>query len=201
MKIDRRIVDDLKTERPDVTPALAPYLRLVPILFYSILAGGIVLSLFFLFVLKNAASSRETWKAEIARHKQDLSNVQTARTAVEKQSRRASDIVAWVEGSRCLEPLVAAIVRSMEPGSNIIELGLTRDPSSPTQIKLTLKLSTQGSKQLDTTLERITKMNFRTYNPNQTQSRGEIDYEATLIYQNPRNVATSTPPPATPQHP
>lgn len=183
MKIERRIIDDLKTERPDVAPSLPACLRFVPILFYAVILGGILLSTFFLLLLRSAASSQEQWINETARQKQALADVQAERNSVERQTRRASDVVAWVEGARNIQPLVAAVIRSMEPASSIAELGLARDPAVPAQIKLTLKLNTQGSRQLDATLEKIAALSFRTYNPNQTQARGETDYEATLIYQ------------------
>ncbi|MDD5200605.1 MAG: hypothetical protein PHC88_12490 [Terrimicrobiaceae bacterium] len=183
MKIERRNIDDLKTERPDITPCLPAYFRLVPILFYAVILGGVLLSTFFLLVLRNAASSQEQWINETAQRKQALADVQAERNSVERQTRRATDVVAWIEGARNIQPLVAAVIRSMEPASSIAELGLARDPAVPSQIKLTLKLNTQGSHQLDATLEKIAALSFRTYNPNQTQARGETDYEATLIYQ------------------
>lgn len=191
MKIEHRIIDDLKTERPDVTTGLPVYLRLVPILFYATILGGILLSGFFLLLLRNASASEAQWKAETARRTQALADINTGRSTIERQTRRASDIVAWVEGSRNLQPLVVSMIRSMEASSSIAELDLTRDPATPTQIKLALKLNTQGSRQLDLTLEQIVSHHFRAYNPNQTQSRGEIDYQATLIYQTARNPAVA----------
>lgn len=198
MKIERRIIDDLKTERGDVAPSLPAYLRLVPILFYAVVLGGILLSAFFLLLLRNAAASEEQWKSETARRKQALADVQTRRDSIEQEVRRASDVVTWVEGARNLQPLVVAIIRSMEPGSSIAEFGLTRNPITPAQIKLKLKLNTQGTRQLDALLGEISSRNFRTYNPNQTQARGEIDYEATLIFQTARASATNPLPPASP---
>jgi hypothetical protein len=189
MKIQRRLIDDLKTERADVTPSLPAYLRLVPILFYAVVLGGILLSGFFLFLLRNAAASQEQWKSDSAGSKQALTEVQARRNSIERQVRRAGDVVTWVEGARNLQPLIVALIRSMEPGSSISEFGLTRDPATPAQIKLKLKLNTQGARQLDTILGELSSRNFRTYNPNQTQARGEIDYEATLIYQAARAPA------------
>jgi hypothetical protein len=194
MKIEHRIVDDLKTERPDISPSLPAYLRLVPILFYTTILGGILLSAFFLFVLQNAAAAESQWNAQAAQRTQDLDNIQADRSSMEKQAKRANDIVAWVGGARSLQPLVVAIIRSMDSSSSIVGLALTRDPATPTQIKFTLQLNTQGARQLDATLEKITALNFRAYNPNQTQTRGETDYEATLIYQSVRAAAPSAQP-------
>jgi hypothetical protein len=196
MKIEQRTIEDLKNERTDVAPALQPYLRLVPILFYAMLAGGILLSAFFLLLLRNAAVAEKQWNAETARLKKELAEVQAGRDAVEKEAHRANDIVAWVQGSRDLQPLVVAMVRSIEGASTIAGLGLARDPVAPAQIKLNLKLNTQGSKQLDATLQEIASRNFRAYSPNQTQAQGEVDYEATLLYQSARAEDTNPTQPA-----
>jgi hypothetical protein len=191
MKIQHRIIDDLKTERHDITPSLQPLLRLVPILFYATIFGGIVLSAFFLLLLRNAASAEQNWKAETAEANRQLAEVQAGRTALEQQAKRAGDAVAWVEGSRSVQPLVVGMIRSIEPTSSIAGLTLSRDSATPTQIKFALKLNTQGTRQLDATLSEIASRNFRYYNPNQTQTRGEVDYEATLIYQSARGPAAA----------
>ena len=198
MKIKRRIIDDLKTERADVTRSLPAYLRLVPILFYAVVLGGILLSAFFFFFCGTPQRHRSSGNPRSAGSKQALAEVQTRRGSIERRVRRASDVATWVEGARNLQPLVVALIRSMEPGSSIAELGLARNPATPTQIKLKLKLNTQGVRQLDAILGELSVRNFRTYNPNHTQARGEIDYEATLIYQTARAPATTPLPPGSP---
>jgi hypothetical protein len=196
MKIEHRNIDDLKTERPDVAPSLQPVLRLVPILFYATIIGGLALSAFFFILLRNAAAAESQWKSETAEFNRQLTEVQAGRETVEQQARRASEVVAWVEGARSLQPLVVGMIRSIEPASSVAGLTLSRDPATPTQIKLALKLNTQGTRQLDATLAEIASRNFRYYNPNQTQARGEVDYEATLIYQTARGTAITPVPPA-----
>lgn len=207
MKIERRPIEDLKTERPDVAPSLPAYFRLLPILFYLTLVGGLALTAFFLVLLRNASASEAHWKSETARLKQDLVQVQAGREAIERQARRASEVVAWVDGARSLQPLVVGLIRSLDAASSIAGLTLERDPATPAQIKLTLRLNTQGNRQLDATLGEIAQRNFRSYNPNQTQARGEVDYEATLIYQTARGgplppaAAPAAPSPRKPAQP
>ncbi|MEO6847874.1 MAG: hypothetical protein ABI443_09905 [Chthoniobacterales bacterium] len=184
MKIEHRIIDDLKTERPDVTPCLPTYFQLVPILFYVVVIGGILLSAVFFLLLRNATFAEVSWNNENAQLKQSLTAMQGERELIEQQTQRANSVVSWVEGARNIQPLVVAIIRNIEEGSSIAELGLTRDQDTPTHLKLKIKLNTLGLRQLDAILEKIASFNFKTYNPNQTQSKGEIDYEATLIYQN-----------------
>lgn len=190
MKIERRPIDDLKTERPDVAPALPAYLRVVPVFFYAVVVGGMALSGYLFVVLRNAAAAEERSKAETAANQQALARVQADREAIEKKARRANDVVGWVEGSRSLQPLVVTAIRAIDSGSSIAELGLSRAPGAASQIKLTLKLNTQGTRQLDRVLGQISSLNFRPYSPTQTQGRNEIDYTATLVYQGARAGAT-----------
>jgi hypothetical protein len=193
MKIERRIIDDLKTERVDVAPALPAYLRAIPVLFYSVVIGGLALTAVLLLQLQNYSRAQAKWKAETIQRQQDLAEVKAGREAVEKQARRANEVVAWIEGSRNIQPLLVTMIRSIDTGSSIVDLGLARDPTTPTQIKLSLKLTTQGTRQLDTMLEKIAEQSFRSYYPSQTQAHGEIDYEATLIYQTARAPEASNP--------
>ena len=84
-----------------------------------------------------------------------------------------------------LQPLVVGIVRSMAPNSSIVELNLERDAETPSQLKLGLRLNTDSDKQLENTLEVIRKMNYREFSPTQTRVRGDLDYRASLLWQNP----------------
>jgi hypothetical protein len=185
MLIEPKVLHDLKTERPDVAPALPNYLRAVPAFFYGATLAGVVLSGFFLLKLQEASQSRDAWSAQTREYNRQVGALREERTAIEGQAKRASDVIAWVEGSRNLQPLVLAITRSMGSGSSILDLALDREAAAPHQIKLTLKLSTQGTRQLDHTLEQLYALNFRTFNPNQSQGKGEVDYQATLIWQSP----------------
>ncbi len=198
MKIDPRPIDDLKTERPDIAPALPAYLRLIPVLFYAVVVGGLGLSAYFFFALRSAAAAEQVSKTKLAGYQQDLETVKADRDALEKKARRANDIVAWVEGSRSLQPLVVSMIRAVDANSSVAGLDLTRTPGAPSQIKIVLKLNAPSLRQLDRVLGEITARNFRAYNPNQTQARGAIDYEATLIYQGERAVPDEPAPPAKP---
>jgi hypothetical protein len=80
-----------------------------------------------------------------------------------------------------LQPLIVEIARSMAPHSSIIDLRLDRDGDAPAQLKFSIKLGTDSTKQLDTTLEKIARLDYRTFSPQQSLGRGELDYRATLV--------------------
>jgi hypothetical protein len=194
MHIPRRVLHDLKTERGDIAPPLPPYLRIVPIAFYLGVVACIALSATFAFQLIRARAELAQWQQRTAQAREQLTRVQADRTKLEASAKRAADFVSWIEGSRALQPLVVAIARSVDEKSSVPELAFDRDTENPTQIKLSLKLLTNDARQLDRTLEAVEHADFRPYSARQTQSKGLIDYQATLLWQS-RGVGNA---PATP---
>ena len=71
----------------------------------------------------------------------------------------------------------------MAPRSSIVDLRLDRETDNPSQIKMSLSMGTDSTKQLDLTVEKIAALNYRAFSPTQTLGRGELDYKATLVHQ------------------
>lgn len=185
MLIDGASIDDLKTDRKDIAPALPMVMRLVPILFY--------LSLLFLAVVGTVASLHakfvkdrlDSVLQQVEGAKKQIEATKAERAVLEARIREATDLEAWVLASMPLQPLVVAIVRSMGPQSSIVDLTLERDADTPSQLRFGLRLNTDSDKQLEQTLEVIRSMHYREFNPTQTRVRGDLDYKANLIWQDP----------------
>ncbi len=186
MLIAETQIDDFKTERKDIAPPLPAIMRLVPLLFY--------LSLLFLSVVGTVASlhakfssdQRAAVNARIDSLKKEIEATKARRSALEVEINEAMDLEAWVLASMPLQPLVVAIIRSMRPESEIVDLSIERDAESPSQLRLALKLNVVSDEQLEETLKSIRDMHYREFNPTQTQSQGNLDYKASLLWQDPR---------------
>lgn len=192
MYIPKRVLHDLKTERPDIAPPLPPYMRLVPIGFYASVVGCIVFASLFAVQLVHARADLQQQTARGAEAKKQLDQATADRKSLEGQAKRASDFVNWVEGSRNIEPLVTVITRSIGEKSSLIELKIDRNADSPTQVQLALKLLTTDGHQLDRTLEAVAKEGFHSYSARESQEKGAISYETTLLWEN-RNVPMPVP--------
>lgn len=185
MLIAETKIDDFKTERKDIAPPLPMIMRLVPLLFY--------LSLVFLAVVGSVASlhaklssdQRSVVLSRIEKLKKDIEDTKKQRSALETEINEAMDLEAWVLASMPLQPLVVAINRSMSPQSEIVDFTLERDAETPSQLRIGLKLNTASDKQLEQTLEVIRAMNYREFNPTQTRVQGNLDYKASLLWQDP----------------
>ncbi|MEI8388029.1 MAG: hypothetical protein WCG76_10535 [Verrucomicrobiota bacterium] len=185
MQITERQIDDFKSDRKDITPPLPMVLRLVPLLFYCSIAVTVILSSIFAIQFQLAVQKRDSHKTQSASLVTQTQDARNQRTALEAQVKKATDIQNWVAGSRPLEPLLVEITRSMGSRSLILDLRLDREAENPSQIRMGLSMGTDSTKQLDTTVEKISTLNYRAFSPTQTLGRGMLDYKATLVYKDP----------------
>jgi len=178
-------IDDLKTDRKDISPPLPMVFRLVPILFYGAIAFSLIVGSVAFWNARVATQRRDAIKQKIAAVNAEIAQTKARRAELEGRIREATDLEAWVLASMPLQPLVVGIIRSMAPNSSIVELSLERDPETPSQLKLGLRLNSDSDKQLEETLAKIEKMHYREFSPTQTRVRGDLDYRASLLWQNP----------------
>ena len=184
-------IDDLKTDRKDIMPALPMVFRVVPILFYGALVFLIVIGSLAFWNMRVATQKRDAIKQRITSLQTEIATTKANRAALEIKIREATDLEAWVLASMPLQPLIVAIVRSMDPQSSIVDLKLERDTETPSQLRLGLRLNTNSDQQLEDTLEVIRRMNYREFSPTQTRVRGDLDYRASLLWQNPHRKMPS----------
>jgi cell division protein FtsB len=191
MQIVADQIDDLKTDRKDIMPALPMVFRIVPILFYGALAFLVVIGSLAFWNMRVATQKRDAIKQRITSLQTEIATTKADRAALEVKIREATDLEAWVLASMPLQPLIVAIVRSMDPQSSIVDLKLERDTETPSQLRLGLRLNTNSDQQLEDTLEVIRRMNYREFSPTQTRVRGDLDYRASLLWQNPHRKMPS----------
>lgn len=182
MQILVHSIDDFKTDRKGISPPLPIYLRILPILLYLTIVAAILLNAIFVVRLSQAGRSQETALSRDRSTQGELKKAKDSRTALESEAKKASDILAWLDASRPLQPLVVAIARSIEPGATILSLRLDRDAENPAQIRFSIRIASETPRQLDLTLAKIADLRFRAFSPQQTAEKGEFDYSATLIW-------------------
>ena len=181
MLLPAKQIDDFKTDRKDIMPPLPVLLRLVPLLFYCSIGVALILGSIFFLQLQLAAQKLESHRTQTGSLEVQTQEAKNQRIALEAEIKKATNIQAWVESSRPIQPLLVDIARSMGPRSSIIDLRLDRDADAPAQLKFSIKLGTDSTKQLDITLDKIAKQDYRTFSPQQNLGRGELDYRATLV--------------------
>ncbi|MBU3665533.1 MAG: hypothetical protein FGM15_06605 [Chthoniobacterales bacterium] len=181
MLIDAQKIDDFKTPRKDLLPPLPLVFRLIPIVFY--------LSLVFLAVVGSLAM----WHARVATMRYqdtmkqrsaleaEIASTKAARSELERNYREATQLYSWVESSVPLQPLLLKIIKSMDPGSVIVDLTLERDAANPAQIKLALTFNSKTDDQIVKTVAAIRDMGYLEFSPTQTKIKGNLEYRAVLL--------------------
>ena len=192
MQIDAHEIDDFKTERKDVMPPLPMVFRLVPILFYCSLGFLVAVGSLAFLHSHMASAKRDAVMKNIADVKSDIEKRKAERAALEAKIREATDLESWVLASMPLQPLVVNVIRSMAQQSSIVSLTIERDAETPSQLRMNLRLNTDSDQQLEDSLEVIRGMHYREFSPTQTRVRGDLDYKASLLWQNP-HVRPQTP--------
>jgi len=185
MLVPDAAIDDFKTDRKDIAPPLPMIMRLVPLLFYLALLFLVVVGSLASMHAKLASDHRNSLLGRIEELKKEIEGVKAEKTALEKEIQEATDLEAWVLASIPLQPLVVSIIRSMSPQSEIVDFTLERDAETPSQLRIGLKLNTVSDKQIEQTLEVIRGLNYREFNPTQTRIQGNLDYKASLLWQDP----------------
>lgn len=183
MQIYARTIDDFKTERKDIAPPLPGYLRLVPMFLYLSIVASILLNALFIARFSQAGQAKDISLKQDRQTLADLDAAKKQRGELETEAKKATDMANWVDASRPLQPLIVEIARSMEPEASLMELRMDRDAENAAQVKLSLRLQTDNARQLDQTLQTIANSRFRTYSPQQSMVKGEVDYKATLLWQ------------------
>lgn len=185
MQISAHYIDDFKTERKDLMPPLPTSLRILPILFYGAVLFLAVVGSLAMWHSRVATKRHEEIVQQEAALKTKIEQVKATRAALEVKIREAADLENWVLASMPLQPLVIGIIRSIMPGTSIVELNLERDPETPSQLKLALTLNAESDEQVEKTLDVIRGMNYREFSPTQSVVKGNIEYRASLLWRNP----------------
>lgn len=185
MIIFGREVDDFKMERKGILPPLPMIFRLVPILFYGSLLFLVVVGSVAFFHKRAAETRRDAVQRNVSELKGKIEQHKAERAALEARIREATDLELWVLASMPLQPLVVNIIRSMGAQSSIVSLSIERDAETPSQLRMNLRMNADSDEQLERSLQVIRSMDYREFSPTQTRVRGDLDYRASLLWQNP----------------
>ena len=176
------IIHDLKTQRQGASGGLPGIYKVIPIAFYLGLLLSVLLSLFFYMSIRAYKDSKIAWETKKAAANAAETKSLASHTEIVNITRNAEGLAAWLEGARPLQPVTAAIGRSMKTNSTIAELAFDRNPEIPAHTFMQLKINGGGTDQIESTLTSINALNYQTYSAQQVKARNATDFQATLIY-------------------
>ena len=176
------IVQDIKTDRPNISGGLPNFYRLIPLGFYAVTALAIAANLYFLSSYRSHQRDEKAWQAEVSRAMAEQTALMDKQSRINDEARAAERIADWVEGARPVQPITVTIARSMEANATIAELNMDRNPAMPAHLFMTLKINHAGSEHLESTLDALAAIDYQTYSAQQVKAENAIDFQATLIW-------------------
>ncbi len=176
------IVQDIKTDRPNISGGLPSLYRLIPVGFYAVTLLAIAANIYFLSSYRGHQRDEKSWQAEVSRATAEQTGIMDKQGRINKEAQAAERIADWVEGARPVQPITVTIARSMQANSTIAELNMDRNPAMPAHLFVTLKINHGGSEQLESTLDALSAIDYQTYSAQQVKAPDAIDFQATLIW-------------------
>jgi len=184
------VCHDLKSQRPEISSGLPSGYKLVPVLFYLALIGCTAAMGWFEIERSKAVVESRNYAAQTATFNAESARIAKERANVEALNKRAGDVAKWVEGALNLQPICVAVSRAAGQNATIAELSLARNTELPSQVHLELRVNNADSTVMDATLQGIRGLDFRAYSAQQSKEVDQLEYKATLVWQNTQNTAT-----------
>lgn len=177
------ICHDFKTPRTDMSRRLPNSMRMVPAIFYVVLALSAYVAVNDIRGYKVAQLELEQATADKAVLATSQAKLDTDRASLEDQRIRAEAYAKWVEGTRVLQPISVAVARSMPPETNITELSLDRSPDIPEQVSLLVRM-TNGTLDEITKIEAsLNRLHYKSHSPGQAKQGDQVEFRSMLFWQ------------------
>ncbi|MEM7600497.1 MAG: hypothetical protein AAF357_03665 [Verrucomicrobiota bacterium] len=176
------LIHDIKTERQSVSAGLPALYKVVPIAFYAVTLGSILLSGLFWLNLRRSETRTEELSSRVSAAQLEQTNLLSQQSTIVDESKEAEGIAEWLEGSRPLQAITVAVGRSMASDATIAELALNRNPEIPAHTFMQFKIDNASAEQIEQSLAAIYALKYQTYSAQQVKGRNAIDFQATLIF-------------------
>ncbi|MEN3944124.1 hypothetical protein WJU23_22670 [Prosthecobacter sp. SYSU 5D2] len=177
------ICHDFKTPRNDTSKRLPNSFKLVPVAFYLALVGGTYFMTMDYMAYKRAQEDKLAAESVKLEHESATQQQMAEKLALDEETARAEDVAKWVEGARNLQPISVAIARAMPPEVRLSDLSIERSDQVPSNLSLTVRINGGSANEVALIESSISRLNYRSYSPQQTKTGDVIEYRSTLVRQ------------------
>lgn len=179
------ICHDFKSPRSDGARRLPSIFMVVPIMFYVLLLGGGYMGVNSYMAYRDALKLRDIKKDELAGHEAKTAELTEAEGKIQAETRKAEKLAQWVEGTRAMQPVSVAIIRSVPAEITLGEISLERSMDVPQQINLGVRINNGTLQEVNRIQTALGALNYRSYNSQQDKAgEGGLQYRAMLVWQN-----------------
>lgn len=177
------VCHDFKTPRTDTSKRLPNSFKLVPVAFYVALIGGTYFMTNDWLAYKRAQDEKVAAENVKRDHETAIQKLTEEKTALDAETGKAQEVAKWMEGARNVQPLSVAIARSMPPEVRMSDLTIERSDQVPSNLSLSLRINGGTANDVALIESSITRLNYRSYSPQQSKTGDVVEYRSTLVRQ------------------
>lgn len=177
------ICHDFKTPRTDTSKRLPNSFKMVPVAFYLALVGGAYFMTMDWMAYKQAQQQKTVSEEVKKQHEAVTKKMGDEKAALDAETAKAEEVAKWMEGARNLQPISVAIARAIPPEVRISDLTIERSDQVPANLSLAMKINGGSVTEVGLIESSISRLNYRSYSPQQTKSGDLIEYRSTLVRQ------------------
>jgi hypothetical protein len=181
--MNQYLCHDFKSPRTDTSRRLPNSMRIVPVMFYTVVALAIASGVRDYLSMRRASeeivvsnTERDSLLAKKTQLEAEVASVETQRT-------KGESVAKWVEGTRNIQPLAVAIARAMPAETDITNLVIERNSELPTQISLDVNLLNGGLAEFAKMEGDISRLNYRIHSPQQQKNGDSVNYKSMVVHQ------------------
>jgi len=177
------ICHDFKTPRNDTSKRLPNSFKMVPLAFYLALLGGAYFMTMDWMAYKRAQQSKIAAEEVKKEHENVTKQLNEEKAALDTETAKAENVAKWVEGARNLQPISVAIARAMPAEVRLSDMTIERSDQVPANLSLALRINGGSATEVGLIESSISRLNYRSYSPQQTKNGDIIEYRSTLVRQ------------------
>lgn len=177
------ICHDFKTPRADTSKRLPNSFKLVPVAFYLALVAGTYFMSMDWLAYKKAQESERAFDQVKEDHERVTKQMMEEKAALDAETAKAESVAKWVEGARNIQPISVAIARAMPPEARLSDLSIERSDQVPANLSLALRINGGSVAEVGLIESSISRLNYRSYSPQQSKDGDLIEYRSTLVRQ------------------
>lgn len=179
------ICHDFKTPRNDTSKRLPNSFKLVPIAFYLALIGGTYVMTMDYMAYKRAQQDKQASEAVIANHQAVTAQQTAEKASLDGENAKAEEVARWIEGARNVQPISVAISRAMPAEVRLSDLSIERSEQVPSNLSLAVRINGGSANEVALIESSISRLNYRSYSPQQIKNGEIVEYRSTLVRQDP----------------
>lgn len=179
------ICHDFKTPRNDTSKRLPDTFKAVPVLFYLSLVGAAYFMTMDWLAYKNAQQEKMTAEARKAAIDGEKKKLDEEKAALDQETAKAEILAKWMEGARNVQPICAAIARSMPLEVRLSNLTLERSAQVPSNLALGVRINGGSVTEVGMMETGLSRLQYRSFSPQQSKDGEVIEYRSTLVRQDP----------------